>query len=71
MVPGVPSEILKNSSNLPISPELLSDPQTSSGLLVSCSPGVVAQVLQIFHTQSFAEAAAASEVRTGSGVNVY
>ncbi len=50
---------------------LLSDPQTSGGLLVSCSPDVVAQVLEIFHTQGFTEAAVVGEVRTGSGVEVF
>ena len=49
---------------------LLSDPQTSGGLLVSCSPDVVAQVLDIFHTQGFAEAAVVGEVREGTGVSV-
>ena len=50
---------------------LLSDPQTSGGLLVSCSPDVAAQVLEIFHTQGFAEAAVVGEVRDGQGVSVY
>ena len=50
---------------------LLSDPQTSGGLLVSCSPDVAAQVLAIFHSQGFPEAAMVGEVRPGSGVSVY
>jgi len=50
---------------------LLSDPQTSGGLLVSCSPDVAAQVLEIFHSQGFPEAAMVGEVRPGSGVSVY
>ncbi|HYW56485.1 MAG TPA: selenide, water dikinase SelD [Polaromonas sp.] len=50
---------------------LLSDPQTSGGLLVSCSPDAAAQVLEIFHAQGFAEAAIVGEVREGSGVSVY
>ena len=50
---------------------LLSDPQTSGGLLVSCSPEVAAQVLEIFHTQGFPDACEIGEVRAGNGVSVY
>jgi selenide,water dikinase len=50
---------------------LLSDPQTSGGLLVSCSPDLANQVLEIFHTQGFADAAVIGEVAQGSGVSVY
>ncbi len=49
---------------------LLSDPQTSGGLLVSCSADVAQQVLEIFRTQGFAEAAVVGEVNAGSGVRV-
>ena len=50
---------------------LLSDPQTSGGLLVSCSADSAAEVLAIFHAQGFADAAVVGEVTTGSGVSVY
>ncbi|MDD5325128.1 MAG: selenide, water dikinase SelD [Polaromonas sp.] len=50
---------------------LLSDPQTSGGLLVSCSAGSAAAVLEIFHTQGFGEAAVIGEVATGRGIDVY
>ena len=50
---------------------LLSDPQTSGGLLVSCSPDMAAQVLEIFHTQGFPEATVIGEVAVGQGVSVY
>jgi len=50
---------------------LLSDPQTSGGLLVSCRPDLARQVLEIFHTQGFADAAVIGEVAQGSGVSVY
>ena len=50
---------------------LLSDPQTSGGLLVSCRPDTVDQVLEIFHTQGFADAAVVGEVADGQGVCVY
>jgi selenide,water dikinase len=36
---------------------LLSDPQTSGGLLVSCAPEAVAAVLEIFARHGFADAA--------------
>ena len=50
---------------------LLSDPQTSGGLLVSCSADSAAEVLAIFHAQGFDEAAVIGEVTTGRGVSVY
>jgi len=37
--------------------DLLSDPQTSGGLLVACAPDSVDEVLQIFHQHGFAQAA--------------
>ena len=36
---------------------LLTDPQTSGGLLVACAPGAVADVLAIFHREGFPSAA--------------
>ena len=49
---------------------LLSDPQTSGGLLVACSPDTAAQALAIFHNQGFADAAVIGEVREGRGLAV-
>ena len=49
----------------------LSDLQTSGGLLVSCRPDVAAQVLEIFHSQGFAETAVVGKVAAGCGVSVY
>jgi selenide,water dikinase len=49
---------------------LLSDPQTSGGLLVSCSAASAAEVLAIFHTQGFSEAAVIGEVAAGQGMAV-
>jgi selenide,water dikinase len=37
--------------------DLLSDPQTSGGLLVACAPDAVASVLAIFHKHGFTQAA--------------
>ena len=50
---------------------LLSDPQTSGGLLVSCSAESAAQVLAIFHAQGFGDAAVIGEVTEGQGLRVY
>ena len=44
---------------------LLTDPQTSGGLLVSCSAEVAAEVLDIFHSQGFGQAAVIGEMRPG------
>lgn len=44
---------------------LLSDPQTSGGLLVSCAPEAVDAVLQIFRDEGFAQAAVIGHVEAG------
>ena len=45
---------------------LLTDPQTSGGLLVACAPDSVAQVLQVFADQGFAQAAVIGRVDAGA-----
>ncbi len=45
---------------------LLTDPQTSGGLLVSCAPGAVEEVLRIFRAQDFSHAAVIGEMAAGS-----
>jgi selenide, water dikinase len=49
---------------------LLTDPQTSGGLLVSCSADSVDAVLKIFQDGGFESAAVVGEVTTGSGLVV-
>ena len=44
---------------------LLSDPQTSGGLLVSCAPEAVEAVMEIFRTEGFAQAAVVGSVEAG------
>jgi len=44
---------------------LLTDPQTSGGLLVSCAPEAVAKVLGVFHDQGFAQACVVGELTAG------
>ena len=46
---------------------LLTDPQTSGGLLVSCAPQAAAEVLTLFHRHGFAAAAAIGEVTADVG----
>jgi selenide,water dikinase len=50
---------------------LLTDPQTSGGLLVTCSPEAVDQVIHLFNAEGFERAAAIGEVGSGKpGVTV-
>jgi selenide,water dikinase len=44
---------------------LLTDPQTSGGLLVSCAPEAVGQVLETFRADGFTEAAVIGEIVAG------
>jgi selenide,water dikinase len=50
----------------PVQKALLTDPQTSGGLLVSCSPAAVEQVLAIFAQEGFAHAAVIGEMSAGA-----
>jgi selenide,water dikinase len=50
---------------------LLTDPQTSGGLLVACSPDAVDSVLEVFHSEGFDRAAVIGELRSGPpGIDV-
>ncbi|WP_198971719.1 selenide, water dikinase SelD [Xylophilus sp. ASV27] len=44
---------------------LLTDPQTSGGLLVACAPEAAAKVLELFAGQGFAEAAVVGSMQAG------
>lgn len=56
---------------LPWQRALLTDPQTSGGLLVCCAPQVQAQVLAVFREHGFAQAAVIGECAAGeAGVQV-
>ena len=46
---------------------LLSDPQTSGGLLVCCAPDVLADVMAVFERHGFAQAAVVGEVAAKAG----
>ncbi len=45
---------------------LLTDPQTSGGLLVACEPGATQQVLAAFRDEGFADACVIGDVRAGA-----
>ena len=51
--------------------QLLTDPQTSGGLLVTCAPGAVDEVLGAFRAEGFDRAAVIGEIESGTpGVRV-
>jgi len=52
---------------------LLSDPQTSGGLLVACTPESVAEVLAVFQHQGFAEACEVGEIKVAlkNGISLH
>ena len=49
---------------------LLTDPQTSGGLLVACSPAAAAEVLAVFRAEGFGSAAVIGELAAGHGITV-
>jgi selenide,water dikinase len=49
---------------------LLTDPQTSGGLLVACAPDAVGGVLEIFRADGFAQATVVGEFAKGHGITV-
>ena len=49
----------------PLARDLLTDPQTSGGLLVSCAPDAVNDVLAVFRNEGFATAAVIGRVEAG------
>jgi selenide,water dikinase len=51
----------------PLDQTLLSDPQTSGGLLVSCSMDAAGAVLDVFRRQAHAEAAVIGRIEAGPG----
>jgi len=55
----------------PIDQALLTDPQTSGGLLVACAPEVADEVLEIFRAEGFASAAVIGDIESGPpGISV-
>jgi selenide, water dikinase len=68
---GYGAEVTLDPSLSPVAKDLLTDPQTSGGLLVSCDEATVEQVLGIFRDGGFADAAVIGRVEPkGSGLRV-
>ncbi len=64
------TEVSLSADISPIHQALLSDPQTSGGLLVSCAPEIADDVLACFHSQGFGEACVMGRMLEGSGAEV-
>ncbi|TAM05780.1 MAG: selenide, water dikinase SelD, partial [Paraburkholderia sp.] len=57
---------VKLGADLPVVAQaLLTDPQTSGGLLIACAPDCVADVLAIMHADGFADARIIGELDAG------
>jgi len=57
--------VVWEGSALPWQRTLLSDPQTSGGLLIACAPERVTEVLEILRADHFGEAAVIGQLRAG------
>ena len=58
-------DVVMANSISAIQQALLTDPQTSGGLLLACSPGTVNEVLSLFAREGFAHAAVIGEMASG------
>jgi selenide, water dikinase len=64
---GYGAEVQLGAALTPIDKALLTDPQTSGGLLVACAPDTVADVLAVFRRHGFDAAAEIGEVLPSAG----
>ena len=62
---GYGHDVVLDDAITPVQQMLLTDPQTSGGLLVSCAPDAVDAVLALFREGGFAEAAVIGEMHAG------
>jgi selenide, water dikinase len=62
---GYGNEVVLPAAITPVQQALLTDPQTSGGLLVSCDASVVDEVLTLFRREGFAHAAVVGEMTAG------
>ncbi len=62
---GYSAEVALDAGLPPLARDLLTDPQTSGGLLVSCAPEAVNDVLAVFRKEGFATAAVIGRVEAG------
>ena len=68
---GYQQDITLDPMITPVHQALLTDPQTSGGLLVACADHAVNDVISLFHTQGFAHASVIGELQHGTpGVEV-
>ena len=62
---------MRLAASLPaVARDLLTDPQTSGGLLVSCAEAQVDRVLSLFRAEGFAQAAVIGRMEAGAGLSV-
>ena len=62
---GYAHEVKWQSAADAIAQALLTDPQTSGGLLLACDPAAIAEVLAVFRKEGFAHVAAIGEITAG------
>ncbi len=62
---GYGSEVALDAALSNVAKDLVSDPQTSGGLLVSCDPAAADQVLRIFRDGGFDQAAVIGRMKSG------
>jgi selenide,water dikinase len=62
---GYGQDVLLGGAITPVQQALLTDPQTSGGLLVSCAADAVDEVLAIFRSEGFGDAAVIGEMAAG------
>jgi selenide,water dikinase len=62
---GYGHDVVLADAITPVQQMLLTDPQTSGGLLVSCDPGSVDEVIALFRDAGFAHAAVIGEMSAG------
>jgi selenide,water dikinase len=62
---GYGHDVILADGVTPVQQMLLTDPQTSGGLLVSCDAGAVDEVLALFHREGFTDAAVIGEMAAG------
>jgi selenide,water dikinase len=63
---GYGHDVVLGKNISPVQKTLLTDPQTSGGLLVSCDPSCVDEILALFAREGFAHAAVIGEMATGT-----
>jgi selenide,water dikinase len=62
---GYAHEVKLQSADNAVAQALLTDPQTSGGLLLACEPTAIAEVLAVFRNEGFGHAAAIGEITAG------